>query len=75
MKPSSGSAKTSWGGATSLRNRRSTLSENSTRLRNAPMAVTEKVLLQNQVTESVGRTIQKLRDYLKNLEDKMEELL
>ena len=24
---------------------------------------------------SVGRTIQKLRDYLKNLEDKMEELL
>ena len=53
MKPSSGSAKTSWGGATSLRNRRSTLSENSTRLRNAPMAVTEKVLLQNQVTESV----------------------
>ena len=39
------------------------------------MAVTEKVLLQNQVTESVGRTIQKLRDYLKNLEDKMEELL
>ena len=53
MKPSSGSAKTSWGGVTSLRNRRSTLSENSTRLRNAPMAVTEKVLLQNQVTESV----------------------
>jgi len=24
---------------------------------------------------SVGRTIQKLRDYLNNLEDKMEELL
>ena len=29
----------------------------------------------SEVPQSVGRTIQKLRDYLNNLEDKMEELL
>ena len=33
------------------------------------------ILSDAEIRASVGRTIQKLRDYLKNLEDKMEELL
>ena len=47
--PSSGSARISWGGAISPRNRRSTLSGNSMKPKNALMAVIEKALRQNQV--------------------------
>lgn len=43
--------KTSWGGATSHRNRRSTLLANSMTLKNVPTVVIEKVLLQNQVAK------------------------
>jgi|GEM_PF-515652 len=49
MKPSSGFARISWGGAISPRNRRSTLSGNSMKPKNALMAVIEKALRQNQV--------------------------
>ena len=51
MKPSSGFARISWGGAISPRNRRSTLSGNSMKLKNVPTVVIEKVLLQNQVAK------------------------
>ena len=48
---SSGFARISWGGAISPRNRRSTLSGNSMKLKNVPTVVIEKVLLQNQVAK------------------------
>lgn len=46
-----GFARISWGGAISPRNRRSTLSGNSMKLKNVPTVVIEKVLLQNQVAK------------------------